>query len=306
VTASSSGDSCACPAPRGTLVMTTRNRADRAAEAVERALGLPDRWPVVVVDDASDDSTADRLRRRFGEAITVIRLERNVGGAARNAGVSAATTALVAFFDDDSWWAPWSLTHAADVFAEHPTVGLVAAHVVVEPGGRSDPVNELMATSPLEPTAAGPSVLGFLACAAVVRRDAFLAVGGFAPLLHIGGEETLLAVDLRSAGWTLTYRSDVQVHHAPQISDDGRAGRRARQVRNVALIAVMRRPPDVIAREMVALTRQALGDRDARTALRGVLRRLPGALSMRRKVGDLVEHELRLLSVDVPPLHPNG
>jgi GT2 family glycosyltransferase len=306
VTAVSSGDARANSAPRGTLVMTTRNRADRAVEAVERALGLPDRWPVVVVDDASEDSTADRLRRRFGDAITVIRLERNVGGAARNAGVRAATTPLVAFFDDDSWWAPRSLTCAADVFATHPDVGLVAGHVVVEPGGRSDPVNELMAASPLEPTAAGPSVLGFLACAAVVRRDAYLSVGGFAPVLHIGGEETLLATDLRSAGWTLTYRSDVQVHHAPELSDDGRAGRRARQMRNVVLITVMRRPLDVATREMVALGRQALGDRDARAALRGVLRRLPAALSQRSVVDDRVERELRLLSMDDAPLHPIG
>ena len=175
-------------------------------------------------------------------------------------------------------------------------VGLVAAHVVVEPGGRSDPVNELMAASPLGVTGAGPSVLGFLACAAVVRRDAFLGVGGFDPLIHIGGEEALLAIDLRSAGWTLTYRADVSVRHAPAMSDGGRSDRRAWQMRNAALIAVMRRPVDVVADEMATLTRAAPADHDARVRCAARSVRLPAALVMRRVVNDSVDRELRLLS----------
>ena len=80
-----------------------------AIEAVERALALPERWPIIVVDDASDDATTQRLHRRFGDDITVITLDRNVGAAARNVGVAAAATPLVAFVDDDSWWEPGSL-----------------------------------------------------------------------------------------------------------------------------------------------------------------------------------------------------
>jgi hypothetical protein len=38
------------------------------------------------------------------------------------------------------------------------------------------------------------------ACAAVLRRDAFLQVGGFSPLLFVFGEETVLAYDLAAAG----------------------------------------------------------------------------------------------------------
>jgi hypothetical protein len=59
-------------------------------------------------------------------------------------------------------------------------------------------VNELLAASPLEPTAAGPSVLGF-ACAAVVRRDAFLAVSGLRSVVDDRGERELrlLSLDVR-------------------------------------------------------------------------------------------------------------
>ncbi len=58
---------------------------------------------------------------------------------------------------------------------------------------------------PVEPDLPGPPVLGFLACAAIVRRKAYLEVGGFDPRMMIGGEEELLAADLASAGWGLAY-----------------------------------------------------------------------------------------------------
>jgi N-acetylglucosaminyl-diphospho-decaprenol L-rhamnosyltransferase len=62
----------------------------------------------------------------------------------------------------------------------------VAARILVGPEERTDPVTALMADSPLPRAedAPGPSVLGFLACSAVLRREAFLQVGGgFSPVL---------------------------------------------------------------------------------------------------------------------------
>ena len=48
----------------------------------------------------------------------------------------------------------------------------------------------------VEPDLPGRSVLGFLACGAVVRRSAFVQAGGFDPVVHFGGEEERLALDL--------------------------------------------------------------------------------------------------------------
>ena len=73
---------------------------------------------------------------------------------------------------------------------------------------------------------AGPAVLGFLACAVVVRRDAFLAAGGFQPRLHVYGEEALLAMDLAAAGWLLSYAPELTVRHLPRPAgrDSGARG----------------------------------------------------------------------------------
>ncbi|WP_313879547.1 hypothetical protein [Streptomyces silvisoli] len=61
----------------------------------------------------------------------------------------------------------------------------------------------MLAGSPLGPAPdlPGPSALGFLVCASVVRRAAFVDAGGVHPLLHFGGEEALLAIDLTARGW---------------------------------------------------------------------------------------------------------
>ena len=66
------------------------------------------------------------------------------------------------------------------------------------PGASRTPVNEAMAASPLW-EGGGAAVLGFLACACVVRKTAFVGVGGFSELLFFVGEERLLAYDLAAA-----------------------------------------------------------------------------------------------------------
>ena len=281
--------------PPGTIVISTRDRADRVEATVARLLDLPDAWAVIVVDDASRDDTTARLRRRFGTHIRTIRLEDNRGAAARNVGVRAADTEFVAFADDDSWWRPGSLGAASHLLREHPEVALVAASVVVEPSGEYDPIVEEFATSPLPVLAAGRTVLGFLACASVVRRAAFLDVGGFHPILHVGGEEQLLAIDLRTAGWQLVHAPHVVAHHAPESNDAGRRRRSVVMSRNRLLAAVMRRPGPVVARELAAYGRALWSGSDRSSALVSLLRRLPRALLDRRPVSPRVEHELRLI-----------
>ena len=194
-----------------TTVIATRNGADRLLRLMPCHTG-----PVIVVDNGSDDGSPERVARRYPR-IPLIRLGRNAGAAARNIGAAQAATPYVAFADDDSYWMGDSVDRAAAILRGHPTVGLLTATVLVGPERRTDPLSAGMAAAPLgvpsgEP---GPAVLGFLACAIVVRRHAFLDVGGFNARLHIYGEEDLLALDLAAAGWSLNYVRELYVHHLP-------------------------------------------------------------------------------------------
>lgn len=259
-----------------TVVIATRNRWERLAETVPHH-----RAPVVLVDNASDVP---------GEVpgVDVVRLDSNRGAYARNVGVRRARTPYVAFADDDSYWTPGSLARAARLMRAHPRTGLLAARVLVGPEQRLDPISTAMARAPLgtAPGAAGPAVLGFMACAVVVRRDAFLAAGGFAPRLFVYGEEALLAMDLAAAGHELSYVPDLVVRHLPQPSGRDVGARTRREVRNRVLTAVLRRPVGVVARTATAAVRES-----PRGALDAV-RDLPWALRHRRLLPAAVESGL--------------
>jgi GT2 family glycosyltransferase len=271
-----------------TVVIATHDRRDRLLATLERLAALDDRPPVIVVDNASTDGTADAVARTH-PWVEVIRCDAPVGPAARTLGVEAARTPLVAFSDDDSWWPPGALERAAELFEDHPRLGLLAARIVVEPGARPDPTCAEMRESPLPPAALGPRVMGFLACGAVVRRTAFLESGGFDPRFGFGGEEELLCIDMTAAGWDLAYAEDVVAHHEP--APGAREGRDPRQVRNQLWSAWLRRPLPGALRRTVALVRGRAGGLGLRNAMRG----LPWVLRERRVVPAHVEGWLRLL-----------
>jgi GT2 family glycosyltransferase len=128
----------------------------------------------------------------------------------------------------------------------------------------------------------------------VLRRDAFLAAGGFSRLLLVGGEEQLLAYDLAAAGWAACYVPDIVARHHPSPSRDQPA-RRSQQERNRVLVAWMRRPARRAAATTAGLARRARHERAAARALAGVVARLPAALAQRRLLPPDVEAAARLL-----------
>ncbi|CAL9381834.1 hypothetical protein SUDANB6_01076 [Streptomyces sp. enrichment culture] len=280
-------------APVG-IVIATRNRCASLAVTLRHLLALPERPSVVVVDNGSTDGTRAMLARDFPQ-VRVVALPSNRGVVARTHGVRVLDTPYVAFSDDDSWWAPGSLATAARLFDEHPRLGLVSARTLVGPAGDPDPLNDVLAGSPLGPAAdlPGTQVLGFLGCAAVARRTAYLDAGGYHPLMFFGGEETLLAYDLAARGWGVTHCPDVVAHHHPDPAP--RPGRPAVVRRNELLTAWLRRPLPYALALTRALVTEARHDPHARHALRETLVRLPAALRDRRLLPPHLERAARIL-----------
>jgi GT2 family glycosyltransferase len=287
-----------------TVVVITWNRREEVLATLPRLLSLPERPHVVVVDNGSSDGTGGAVRSYFTpDRVRVIELDRNLGAAARNVGVAAATTPYVAFADDDSWWDPGALSRAAAVLDAHPRLGLVAARVLVGQERRLDPVCEQMARDSLAPavpacagadTLPGPAVLGFLACGAVVRRSAFLDVGGFSELMGVGGEEGLLALDLTDAGWSLAYVPDVVAVHVPSTA--ARPDRRRRMIRNDLWTWWMRRRFRSAVRLTAGVVLASLrGDPHARGGLLDAAGGLARVLLRRRAVSPAVEARCRLV-----------
>ncbi|WP_217913900.1 glycosyltransferase family 2 protein [Miltoncostaea marina] len=276
-------------------MVATRDRRDSLGRALDELAALPERPPVVVVDNGSADGTPGMVAERF-PGVTLVELGRNAGAAARTRGALAARTPYVAFSDDDSWWAPGALARAAEVLDAHPRLAVVAARVLVGPEGREDPVCAAMAASPLPRRGGpGPAVLGFVACGAVARRAAYLGVGGFEERFGVGGEEELLAADLAAAGWGLAYVEEVVAHHHPAPRDDDGAARRRAQARNALWFAWLRRPARAAVPATARALRAALTDPAARRGLADAAGGLRWALARRRPVDRRVERWLAAL-----------
>jgi len=270
-----------------TVVVMTRDRWPDLQQSLPRHEG-----PVILVDNGSRDGTPELVRHSF-PGVEVVELGHNRGASARNVGVERSRTPYVAFADDDSWWASGALDRAADLLDSHPRLAVLAGRILVGPDERPDPMGEEMARSPLprEPDLPGPSVLGFLACGAVVRRDPFLAAGGFDDVVFFMGEEERLALDLATLGWGLAYADDVVAHHHPSPARDPRA-RQVRSRRNALLTAVLRRPWPVVTATAIE---QLRGGTIGRRAVVEALPVLPRAVRSRRRLPAPVEAARRSL-----------
>jgi len=284
---------------RCTIVIATYNRRRVLAATLRRLRALPESPPIVVVDNGSRDGTA-RLVRREAPDVRLIVLPENIGAAARTIGARTASTPYVAFCDDDCWWEPGAIPLAVARLDAQPGVAVVNARVVVRED-EDDEACTLMAASALPKRTAYPgrAIGQFMAGASIVRRDAFLAAGGYDRRYLIGAEESLLAIDLLERGWELIYDDDVVLHHAPSHVARHTALRRTLVMRNRLWTSWLRRSPRAAARATLRLVGAALRDPAARAALASALRGLPWVVRERRPVHARVERLMETL-VELP------
>lgn len=281
--------------PAVSVVMITRDRRDDVLRTLDRLRPLlrsGEVAEVLVVDNASTDGTAAAVRRDFPD-VRLLPQEHNRGAAGRTVGVRATGSPVVAFADDDSWWEPGSLHAAAGLLDRHERLGLLHARLVVEPDGSVDRACLRMARGPRHPDLPGPSILGHLGCGTVVRRSAYLEVGGYSEVLGFGGEEALLALDLAVHGWAQCYVDALVAHHAPSERREDWPARWALYRRNDTLTALMRLPRGHAAGEVARLLLQAVADPVVRRQLPEFLRRAPRALRRRHAVDDAIWEQWR-------------
>lgn len=277
-----------------TVVVLSRNRRTELLQTLARLRALPERPAITVIDNGSEDGTGSALAGEPG--LSVIELGENRGGAARNLGVELAHTPYVAFCDDDSWWEPGALERGVRLLESHPRLGLLAARVHVGAEQRLDPTCAAMRDGPVasQPAHPGIPVLGFLACGAIVRREALLSAGGFHERLGIGGEEQLLAVDLCANGWQVAYMDELIAHHHPSPVRNHQS-RKVAMARNALWFCWLRRPLRIVLAHTASALLGALREKHRRVALLAAIRGLPWALSERRCLPAAIEAHLRLL-----------
>lgn len=197
-----------------TVVVPAFGRTD----ALRRCLAALHGMDVVVVDDGTPDPREITDVAAASGAV-VVRLSRNRGpAAARNAGLAATTSELVAFLDSDctpdEGWLDALVPHFDD-----PRVAIVAPRILPRPGTQGLLPRFEEASSALDmgrfPALVRPGArLGFLPSAAmVVRRDA-LAQNAFDEELRLG-EDVDLVWRTADRGYLVRFEPAVVVRHDP-------------------------------------------------------------------------------------------
>jgi GT2 family glycosyltransferase len=279
---------------RVSVVILTYNRGAELRRTLERMLALPEQPAIVVLDNASTDGTRELVRHEFPQ-VDLICLKHNMGAAARNLGVQQVRTPYVAFCDDDSWWKNGSLEQAVQLLDAHPRVAAVCARILLGPEQKEDPICDEMARSPLPSgDLPGPALLGFIACAVVFRRDAYLEAGGYEQKFFVGGEEALLTIDLVVAGWSVVYVPQLTVHHYPSLQRDN-PGRRMIVIRNALWVAWLRLPLKSAVRETWRICRSATDRKALKEGMLNALRELPWVFRKRSVIPGEVERMYRML-----------
>lgn len=275
---------------RLSVVVLTHNRAHELLRTLEQLHALPEQPPLIVVDNASIDDTSVLVKQRF-PGVRLIQSRINLGAAARNLGVEHVNTPYVAFCDDDTWWEAGALVQAADMLDANPKIAVLSARILVGRAEREDPTCALMAHSPLrqpDNLTSGRAILGFMAGASVFRRAAFIEAGGFEPNLFIGGEESLLAIDLATRGWIMAYAPRLVVHHYPSGQRDAQL-RRKLVARNAIWVAWLRLPWRTALQQTMRILGRARRRRILWATMLNTLRGLPWALRNRQVVPMNVE-----------------
>ena len=188
---------------------------------------------VVVLDNASEDGSAEAVRERFPDVRLIEQRHRAGFGANHNTVIRATTGRYVYVLNEDTTSADWGFDRMVAHLDANPRVAALAPRLEY-PDGRLQnsawrfPTPAVAALGLLTLSRAGVVLSGgretrdvdwAMAAALLVRREALDDVGLFDEDFFIYSEETDLCLRLRRAGWRTQYFPSVTVvHHESQFS----------------------------------------------------------------------------------------
>jgi len=253
-------------APIASVVIVTRNRREMLRDALRTAVRQEGEVEVIVADDGSTDGTPEMVRDEFPQ-VRLVREEESSGYIRRrNSAARLARADVIISIDDDAEFTADDTVRRTVAFFDHPRVAAVAMPFVQE--RRSDEVLQRA------PAAEGIWVTNaFIGTAHALRRDVFLALGGYREALEHLFEEPDYCLRALDAGFVVRLGdTEPIVHHESTTRNVARD--LTHICRNHVLLAWLHVPlPFVLARAAQTLgyvARAAVLWRAPRPALRGL------------------------------------
>lgn len=155
---------------------------------------------IIVVDNASTDSTAKTVQSDFPE-VKLISLPDNIGIAGWNRGFEIAEGEYILLLDDDSYPSPNTIRKAISYFENNTSISIIAAKIINTKSGfvETNEFNER------------PNF--FVGCGAFLKKEVYKNVGGFNELIFIYLHELEYCARCYNSGFDIRYVSDIIVYH---------------------------------------------------------------------------------------------
>jgi GT2 family glycosyltransferase len=220
--------------PDCSVVVPVYNHAALTRRCLDRLLSAnaaPFETELIVVDDASEDSTAEMLAA-FGDRIRVVRREANGGFAhACNDGAAAALGRFIVFLNNDTEPHDGWLEALVD-YAERETAAAIVGAKLLYPNGSVQHAGIVITQErfprhiygcfPADHPAVRKSrrfqcVTG---AAVLVRAEAFADAGGFDTSFHNAYEDIDLCLRLAQRGHEVHYCADSVLTHLETVTRD--------------------------------------------------------------------------------------
>jgi GT2 family glycosyltransferase len=219
-----------------TLIVSYNTRALLAPclGALETAQGQRGKGPVIVVDNASRDGSADEIAAHFPQ-VHLIRSAQNIGfGRANNLALGLVHTPFLLLLNTDAFVPPEALARTLAFMDAEPGCGILGVKLVgrdgsLQPSCRTfpTPLNTFLARTGLTRLWPGvplvddphwnPSLTQDCdwvpGCFYLIRREVLAQVGLFDPRYFLYFEEVDHCRAAKQAGWRVCYCPDTQVVH---------------------------------------------------------------------------------------------
>jgi len=260
-------------------IIPTRDRPDELRATlghlirfVEGGLGGPgidrENFEIIVVDNASTteaSAACEDITDGCGLNIRFIRLDENLGAAARNTGAQEANGDWLLMLDDDS------VPLACDL---HGVLGRAPADIAAIGG-------EIILPDGSHESGGMPEVI--IGCGCAVRREAFLSVGGYDPSFGFYVEEYDLCAKLIVSGSRIVHTRALKFEHRKVTAGRNFSQILRRLVRNNAWYIARYAPDDAVEREHQAIVERYRGIAKKEAVLPGFER---GMLEAASKMAD--------------------
>lgn len=191
---------------KASVVITTKDRKEELRTAILSVLQQTENVEIIVIDDGSTDGTSDMVQSEFPD-VRLVRSATSLGLVAqRNRGAELAHGRIIFSIDDDAIFAsPHTIRQTLEAF-DHPQIGAVAIPYI-------EPRKSLVVFQKA-PLGCGIYIThDFVGTAHAVRKDIFLALGGYRAYLIHQNEEQDFCIRMLDANYFVRLGNSDPIHH---------------------------------------------------------------------------------------------